>query len=329
MDISVIIPVYNVEKYLIRCLDSIFNQQFTGTFEVITVDDSSTDNSLQILYAYQKHENRLHIFTHDSNKKQSIARATGMNASTGNYIMHVDADDCLLPNTFEKLFSKITQTNVDVIVFNIIRENRKSNKRLLNTIQKELITTDKLKVQKHFFGSSVNKITKRTLTENMISGTIGVNTTEDLLYSFELLLRSKTIYLMPEYFYLYSTNIESVTNTVQPEEYIKNQVIILNQVQLIAEKYKPNFQLIENVLNYIEKWLYLMFAQLHFEQQIDKDINLEIISRVNDLSIMNQTRINKLKLAIIKKYCCLLEVTRRFSIRTSLGIICRSLNNYS
>ena len=91
--ISIIVPVYNVEKFLERCLDSIFKQQFSSVFEVIAVDDCSTDNSLHVLKEYQKREKRLIIIEHEINKKLSCASKTGIRASTGDYIMHVDSDD--------------------------------------------------------------------------------------------------------------------------------------------------------------------------------------------------------------------------------------------
>ena len=163
INISVIVPVYNVEKYLTRCLDSIFNQQFSGTFEVIAVDDCSTDNSLKLLYDYQCNEKRLTVIAHNRNKKLSIARSTGMKVAKGMYIMHVDSDDWILPNTFEKLFEKCNETNADVLVFNYRRENDQGQRYSNNEIKNNYVTNDKLKAQKYFFGATVNKIVKKEL----------------------------------------------------------------------------------------------------------------------------------------------------------------------
>ena len=106
MHISIIVPVYNVERYLVRCLDSIFTQDFSGNFEVIAIDDKSTDMSLSILKAYQLTETRLIIIEHDVNEKLTKTRADGMNAANGEYVMHVDSDDWILPGTLQKLYSK-------------------------------------------------------------------------------------------------------------------------------------------------------------------------------------------------------------------------------
>lgn len=116
MKISVIIPVYNCEKYLERCLDSIIEQSYKD-FEIICVDDGSTDNSLEILKKYaQKHIN-ISIYTQE-NKGPSAARNYGMEKAKGEYITFVDADDWLDLDCFEKLISK--DLNVDLIYFNYI-----------------------------------------------------------------------------------------------------------------------------------------------------------------------------------------------------------------
>jgi glycosyltransferase involved in cell wall biosynthesis len=324
MDISIIVPVYNVEKYLIRCLNSICQQEFSGTFEVIAVDDASTDNSLQILLDYQKKECRLTVITHESNKKLSIARSTGIKVSKGDYIMHVDADDWLLPGALETLFSKCIQSKADVVVFNVMREDEKGNKFYLDRTGKELITTDKLKVQRYFFGGVVNKITQRKLIENGISGTVGVNSTEDLLYCFELLLKAKIIYMMPTTFYVYYINPESLTRTVQPDKYIQDQVVLINQIQLIDQKYNADSKLTENVLSYVEKWLFLMMARMQFGQKTKKEMNLQIISHFRNILILNPARIHRIESVMNNKYLGLIEVANRWSIRTALGIVYRS-----
>lgn len=326
MDISIIVPVYNVEKYLIRCLKSIFNQQFSGNFEVIAVDDCSNDNSLELLYNYQKSESRLKIIKHSKNYKQSIARATGMKAAKGAYIMHVDSDDWLVQNTLEKLFYKLRETNADVIVFNYSREDSKGNNSLVKKIKKEQITFNKIEVQEHFFGASVNKIVKRELTLNMISGEIGVNTTEDLLYATEILLRAEKICLVPDSYYIYFENTNSITNTINPEDYLRNQVLILNQIQKIFFRYNSNLKLTNNILNYIEKWIYLELAKSHF-WNIDKRYANEIVLKeFEKIAIIDKFRYCKFKMSLKNRFVCLLFVTKNFGVKTSVWIIKRSFS---
>ena len=90
-EISIIVPVYNVEKYLKRCIDSILNQSFTD-FELILVDDGSTDNSGEIIDEYAIKDERIKVI-HKENGGLSSARNVGIEYSKGNYIAFVDSDD--------------------------------------------------------------------------------------------------------------------------------------------------------------------------------------------------------------------------------------------
>ena len=93
--ISVIIPVYNTEKYIKRCLESVVNQSFKN-IEIVIVDDCSPDNSHSIIESYQKNDSRIKYIKHPHNKGLLWARITGIRNATGKYILHLDADDAIL-----------------------------------------------------------------------------------------------------------------------------------------------------------------------------------------------------------------------------------------
>ena len=101
--ISVIIPVYNVEKYLRECLDSIVNQTFKD-IEIICVDDGSTDKSLEILREYEQKDKRIIVIS-QPNKGVSTARNIGMQQATGKYMMFVDSDDYITQNACELIYN--------------------------------------------------------------------------------------------------------------------------------------------------------------------------------------------------------------------------------
>jgi len=111
--ISIIIPVYNVEKYLRQCLDSIVSQTFTD-FECICVNDGSTDNSLSILQEYANKDKRLKIVS-QKNEGNYSARNRGIKLSNSEYITFIDSDDWIENNYLEKLYSNIT-VNDDVVI---------------------------------------------------------------------------------------------------------------------------------------------------------------------------------------------------------------------
>ena len=111
--ISIVIPVYNVEKYLKQCLDSIINQTYTN-LEIILVDDGSTDNSGTICDYYSKIDKRIRVI-HKKNEGQSIARNIGIKVSNGKYIGFLDSDDWVEQDMYRFLIENIEKYNADII----------------------------------------------------------------------------------------------------------------------------------------------------------------------------------------------------------------------
>jgi glycosyltransferase involved in cell wall biosynthesis len=325
--ISIIVPVYNVEKFLERCLDSIFKQQFSSGFEVIAVEDCSTDNSLYVLKEYQKREKRLIIIEHKVNSKLSCARATGIRTATGSYIMHVDSDDSLLPNALEQLYQIISTKNVDVVVFNYFRENDLGKQTFINAIQKNKIISDKKEVVEFFQGACWNKIVKRELLDDIIYGNIGINSEEDLIYSIEILLKAKSIYLSDKLHYVYFDNSSSITTTISPINYLQHQHIVFSQLELIFLKYKPEQYFLDYFLDYFEKWIYLSIARMHFWNKEGFEVTYKLLDNFKKSTIMSKSRTRRLELAIDNKRNCLIEVKKRFGFKMALSIYLRSFIN--
>ena len=113
--ISIIIPMYNVEKYLRRCLDSVQNQTFSD-FQAICVDDGSPDNSGQIAEEYAARDNRF-IVVHKENGGLSDARNAGMPYATGEYIMYLDSDDFIHPQTMEIAYAMARRDKADIVAY--------------------------------------------------------------------------------------------------------------------------------------------------------------------------------------------------------------------
>ena len=132
--ISIIIPVYNVEKYLRRCLDSVLNQTFTD-WVAICVDDGSTDNSGQILSEYAARDARFIIIS-KKNGGQSDARNAGMKYATGDYILFLDSDDFIHPQTLEIAYGQIVKNNVDMFLFDY---DKKFHRKLTKLMKRGII----------------------------------------------------------------------------------------------------------------------------------------------------------------------------------------------
>ena len=116
IEISVIVPVYNSEKYLKQCLDSIVGQTFKD-IEIICVNDGSTDSSSQILAEYASKDDRF-VIINQENGGAGKARNTGLDASRGKYLSFLDSDDFFESTMLEKAYKKIEQDNSDFVVYN-------------------------------------------------------------------------------------------------------------------------------------------------------------------------------------------------------------------
>lgn len=125
MLLSIIVPVYNVSKYLEKCLDSLLSQDLTSVeYEIIIVNDGSTDNSLEIAQKYADLNSNVYVLT-QANGGLSAARNTGIKQAVGKYIQFVDSDDYLEPNILRKLIDKAERDNLDVLRFNYQNVNEK------------------------------------------------------------------------------------------------------------------------------------------------------------------------------------------------------------
>ena len=114
MKVSVLIPVYNVEKYIARCLDSVLAQTFQD-FEIIVVDDCGTDDTMHIVDEYAQKDHRIKIIHHDKNHGPMVARQTAYINASGKYIIFLDSDDFLQPNAIETLYKRILESKADIV----------------------------------------------------------------------------------------------------------------------------------------------------------------------------------------------------------------------
>jgi len=114
LKISVIIPIYNVEKYLAECLDSCINQTLSD-IEIICVNDKSPDSCAQILEKYQRNDSRIKVITHKKNRGLAEARNTGIINAKGEYLIFLDSDDMLTDCALEHLYNKAKNTNADIV----------------------------------------------------------------------------------------------------------------------------------------------------------------------------------------------------------------------
>lgn len=123
--VSVLIPVYNVQDFIIRCLDSVVQQTYKGSMECILVDDCGTDDSIVLAEEWiaKKGDGRFRIIHHKKNRGLAAARNTAVDAARGDFIMHLDSDDWLELDAIELLIKKQQDTNADIVSGNAVRHD--------------------------------------------------------------------------------------------------------------------------------------------------------------------------------------------------------------
>lgn len=211
--LSIVVPTYNVDKYLTRCLDSLLNQTYNN-IEVIVVDDGSTDSSGVIAERYKKIDGRVKVI-HKENGGLSDARNVGIKASKGKYIAFVDSDDFIEPDIYEKSMLKIKNANADILVFEIIKNYSSGIIKKFKLDKEEKIDKVEAIIQLNSFKnidfSACNKIYKKELFNNI---EFPLNKKcEDVYTMYKIFNNAKYIYLLPEEGYHYCLRDGSITTS--------------------------------------------------------------------------------------------------------------------
>ncbi len=196
-EISVCIPIWNVEKYVAQCLVSVFNQTIIDKAEIIIVNDFTPDNSVEVVQQvaekYPIHKHRLHIINHEKNKGLAAARNTGLVNSTGKYVIQVDSDDWIEPDYLEKLYNAAEKNDADISGCDYFAEYKDNTL----TVREDLTKTpqDCLKyIITICQGIIWTKLVKKSLfTNNNISWVEGIDMGEDLLICSKLFAHAKKV----------------------------------------------------------------------------------------------------------------------------------------
>ncbi len=236
--ISIIIPVYNVEKYINKCINSVLEQTYKN-LEIILVDDGSTDNSGNICDEFKKKDKRIKVI-HKINGGLSSARNAGIECATGNYIGFVDSDDYIETDMFETLCSLIKQYKADISIVSLyevynnkIISVRNSGKLELFTkieAMKELLTDRKIK------SYACNKLFKKELFQN-VKYPISKNF-EDIATTLLLFEQSNKVVLLQQPKYYYQRRDDSITGVKNYKTYKDKLDVSYEKFMYLDGKYK-------------------------------------------------------------------------------------------
>ena len=246
--ISVIVPVYNVDKYLNRCIDSIINQSYKN-LEIILVDDGSTDNSGSICDSYKLKDERV-IVIHKKNSGQSMARVKGLEIASGDYVAFVDSDDLININTFEIQLNNLLLNDADISICKFIKFNDLDEKKIIclansltkvedyeiNCVNNEYALSECLST-KNYTASLWGKLYKKSVFHN-INFPQG-SEMEDWAVVVDIMLNSKKVVLFDGELYYYYQRDNSTIHSGFKEKDLLLESIFIRNLDLVDKNF-PN-----------------------------------------------------------------------------------------
>ncbi len=232
--LSIIVPIYNAEQYLIQCIESIINQTYDN-LQIIFVDDGSTDSSLEICNFYAQKDKRI-VIVQKENGGVVSARKAGVKAANGKMIGFVDADDWIEPDYFENMMAIFMETNADIVAGGHFHDIGESSVKVLNHVSVGLHETrailDQLIYSGEFYEygitpqlytkiirSDILKATQESVDERIQCG-------EDAAVTYPSVLKAKRLYVTDFCGYHYVQHQGSMTKTENREESVLIQVLI-------------------------------------------------------------------------------------------------------
>ena len=262
--ISIIVPIYNTEKYLRQCLDSILNQTYTN-FEVLLVNDGSTDSSGMICQEYVENDSRFRYFEKE-NGGASSARNLGLERSGGAYITFIDSDDWVEPNYLDVLYTALKENDTDVAISTYkrfaqdgvfyLRSYSREDDEFLNIGTRSrdsfLEILPRLGELDHSFYSISSKLIKREIIGNLLFDE-QVSYAEDLNFFFHLYLGVESVVYVRDYTYVHRTHDASTSQNVNELQALQELEIYKKMFQQIDRMGLPTFHYfkrMENVVTY-------------------------------------------------------------------------------
>jgi len=260
--ISIIVPIYNTEKYLHQCLDSILNQTYTN-FEVLLVNDGSTDSSGIICQEYVENDSRFRYFE-KNNGGVASARNLGLERSGGAYITFIDSDDWVEPNYLDVLYTALKENDTDVAISTYkrfaqdgvfyLRSYSREDDEFLNIGTRSrdsfLEILPRLGELDHSFYSISSKLIKRKIIGNLLFDE-QISYAEDLNFFFHLYLGVESVVYVRDYTYVYRTHDASTSQNINELKVLHELEIFKRMFQQIDRMGLPTFQYFRRLKNLV------------------------------------------------------------------------------
>ena len=306
--VSIIVPIYNGEKHLNRCIDSLISQTFKD-IEIICLDDGSSDNSLKILKNYEKKDRRIKVIS-KSNSGVSDTRNIGIKEARGDYICFCDCDDFVEKNMIEVLYNTIKKENVDVVRCNykITYSNNNYEVGKVNNICNRIINKEEINdtiLMKIVSGDLQSYVCllllkkEKLLKTSLFPSNIGM--LEDMVLYIDLLTKIDSLYIIDRPLYNYMYVEDSITNSFYKYEKNIYSILMANKcIKDILNNYNIDINILKvlNTSNIVSISDYLFRGyivrgniKLLFNDIINNDILKDIFKNLDYSGINVQRRI--------------------------------------
>lgn len=319
--ISIIVPIYNVEKYLKKCIESIVNQTYEN-IEIILIDDGSNDNSGIICDEYAKKDNRI-IVIHKENGGVSSARNKGLKIAKGEWISFVDADDWIEQNFCQTLLNKATQEQADIALcgYNRVTDNRiekinVNNQDMFFNSNEYLVKS--LNPQTGFGFCHMKLIKKEVLKSIFFNERIEVG--EDALFNIMLSEEINKAIFVGNALYNYRINNQSVVKKYD-ENYANKYLLGIFEIKkFLLLKYKDDKEIIQNYYNFVAYHVMLIAVNYCYHPNSNENRKLLIKICNNNEFRDGLKKSNYMNLSITRKIT-LFTLKHKFYVFTEL--ICK------
>lgn len=253
VDVSVIVPMYNVEKYIERCLDSLINQTFQN-IEIICVDDGSPDKSGEIAERYATQDERIKVI-HKKNAGLGMARNTGVESASGKFVAFVDSDDYLETTMVQELVDAAKQANADTVIGGYSRNSNDVIQVIENPIAGKIFHKEKIvtEVLAKMVGPASDKNDTINMAAWRVLYSLDIIRKNNLRYPSEREFISEDIIFDIRYYskaecvcgagnsgYIYCQNAGSLTEKYNPERYEKGKVLFHEKCRLLEANFLLN-----------------------------------------------------------------------------------------
>ena len=301
--ISIIVPLYNTDKYFEDCIKSIINQTYKN-IEIIIINDGSTDNSLNIAKKYETIDNRIKLIDKE-NTGVSDTRNIGIEKSKGEYIIFIDSDDWVEQNTIEEMFNCVINNNVDVARCNAKRyvssEKYIVNKIPQNILNKKIDLGKNKSLLNYLFNrkNNINCYSPLLLMKKSVIPKFNIKLfcMEDVPFYIELLINSNSIYLIDDELYNYRYNENSSSKEyINVERNIDGIIDSLNYIiEILLKNNIANDDLIDDIyINYFN--IIISKLDILIVNKKEKEItNINNRLLLNLMKKMNYHKLNNVK----------------------------------